>query len=183
MTRPGLNRQVYPHIEEKVGEDPARFLDREILVQSGLQTVTREGYRPDVRVSDPLEFIASRIQGIDRLEVIGAWLYVEADLLRTPDRSETDQRRDGRPKIRELLHERATELEAEGGRDEKLQHRREIVVDDDQEDDVETIWQHTKDGCGSTDVVQESAMAWFCNDCEQRTNRVEPVGEREVVPA
>jgi hypothetical protein len=168
-------RERYPHVEDEIGEDPARFLDREILTSTSLSTVTRDGFKPDVRVSDPLEFIASRIRGIDRLEVIGAWYGVERRLIRTPDR--------GRDQIRELLQDRAAEIREHGDRDEQLEHRREIVVDDDQdEDDEPTVWRHTADDCGSTDVEKTSSRAWFCRACEQRTNRVEEV-EQEAVAA
>lgn len=186
MTLPHRDRQVYPHVEDRVGEDPSRFLDREILTRPAIKRSKRtdDGHRrvPDTNVGDPLEFIAARISGIDRLGVIGAWQAVEYDLIRSPGEHWRDQ--GGREKILELLYDRAAELEANGGREEQLKHRREIVLEDEPDDDSEEIvWRHTKDGCGSTDVDQESSMAWYCNDCQQRTNRVERVETREAVPA
>lgn len=181
MSRMHHDREVFPHVEERIGEDPARFLDREILVTSSLQRFKRrEGrsnYVPDTATGDPLEFIASRIRGIDRLEVIGAWQAVEYRLIRT----EGDHWRDqgGRDKIHELLQERARNLRAIGERPERLT-RREVVVEDGQDDDEDLAWRH--EACGSTDVEQESKMAWYCHACEQRTNRVERV-EPEAVAA
>lgn len=160
------NREVYPHVEDAIGEDPARFLDRELD-------------------QDALAFLESRIEGIDELDVIGAWRGVEAKLVRTPDRA--DGQPPGRPMVRELLQRRARELETLGQRDDQLSRRREIVVDDDQddvEDDQPTVWRHTAEDCGSIDVEQLSANAWQCDGCGQRVpkNRVEVV-EREVIEA
>lgn len=162
MTR-RRNREVYPHVEEQIGEDPARFLDRELD-------------------SEVLRFIESRISGIDRLEVLAAWGDVERNLIRTPDGSYTEA---GRDRILDLLEQRARELETLGEREDRLERRREVVVDD--QDDVEdepTVWRHTAEDCGSTDVEQLSASAWRCDGCDMRVpkNRVEVV-EPEAVPA
>lgn len=159
MTRAHRDREVYPHVQERIGEDPARFLDRDL-----------DG--------DALDFVESRIQGIDRFEVLAGWGDVERNLVRTPDGSHNEA---GRDQVIELLQNRACELEEHGDRDEKLQRRRDIrEAEDDVDVDEPVIWRHTKDGCDSINVEQESNIAWFCHACEQRTNRVERVDPDDV---
>lgn len=157
MTLAHRRREVYPHIEERIGEDPARFLDRDLD-------------------TDSLRLIESRIRGIDYFEVLAAWGEVERKLVRTPDGSHTEA---GRDRILELLEQRARELRTIGERDVRLENRREIVVDDDQDDeDVEpTVWRHDVDECGSTDVDRVSDMAFDCGGCGKR---VSAAGDRVV---
>lgn len=162
MTR--SDREVFPHVEDAVGEDPARFLDRELLDRSG-----------PIDATGPLLVLSSRINGIDRLEVIGAWQGVEERLLRTPDR--------GRSRVKRLTYARAEYLEEHGTREDQLDQVLEIPVEDDVDEiDEEEIqlWRHVKDSCGSLDVEQESGMAWFCRACGERTNRVEEVDPDEI---
>lgn len=59
-------RAEYPEIKERIGEDPARFLDREV------DTTTT------------VDLAVSRIRGIRSLEVALEWIKVEADLDRGP---------------------------------------------------------------------------------------------------
>lgn len=156
-------REVYPHIEERIGEDPARWLDREL-----------DG-------PGPLRYIESRIAGIDRLAVIKAWRDVEDHLLRTPE--------EGRPAVTERLDRRARELEEHGEREDHLEgvderraaRRAELDEGDDQEE-VRELWRHV--ACGSLDVERESHIAWLCRTCEQRAprNRVEAVDVDDVSP-
>lgn len=63
-------REQYPEEAEKIGEDPARFLDVQ-LVNSGMG-------------SSDFELAAARIRGIDSIEVANAWLRVEGQLERGP---------------------------------------------------------------------------------------------------
>ena len=71
-------REEFPQAVEAIGEDPARFLDRDLFghgvgrltdrdepdFEQGDQRVVR-----DEKVSEPGEMIRDRIQGIDRLSV------------------------------------------------------------------------------------------------------------------
>lgn len=180
MTRAYGEREVFPHVEERINEDPARFLDRELFETSPALKRLKDGnYVPDVYQSDPLEFIAARIRGIDFFEVLAAWGEVERTLVRTPDGSHTEA---GRDEIIELLEQRARELRTIGERDVRVERRREISVDDDQDDqEPETVWRHVT--CGSTDVeVRKAGMSWHCQECDQlvpQTN-VEAVEAQEV---
>lgn len=149
------DREVYPHVTERIGEDPARFLDRDLA-------------------PDGLRFIAARINGIDRLAVIGGWQGVEEHLLRTPQR--------GRDAIKSRLHRRARELEDHGERDDHLEGVDERIAErragEDGDGTDRVLWRH--EPCGSLEVERASRVAWFCRACEQSTNRVEPVGPGDV---
>ena len=111
--------------------------------------------------------VLARIRGIDFHETLNAWEAVE-------------RRLGGRKVILQAIEKRRAELEESGERDlsgidlEAISARRER-----EHDDVEPTWRHEK--CGSTDVDQESSLTWFCNECEQRTNRVDEVDEEVAV--
>lgn len=141
-------REQFPEVAEMIGEDPARYLDTDLVSGEGVQDDTFE----------------SRVRGIDRLEVIQAWIEIETSLERGPRRH-----------VIARLNRRKRELEENGERDLPGRTHEELVAlsDEADADETETVWRH--EPCGSTDVVQESAMAWFCDACEQRTNRVEEV--------
>ncbi len=66
----GRDREQFPEEAEKIGEDPARFLDVP-LVNSGIG-------------SSDFELAAARIRGIDSIRVANAWLRVEGQLERGP---------------------------------------------------------------------------------------------------
>lgn len=159
MHKPAIrsSRETFPKLRERIGEDPARYLDRDILGSS--------------RGIGESDLFASRLRGIDRLEVINAWIAVERRLDRGP-----------RAHILDRLEDRKETIEAEGERDLPGRSHEELVAlsdDGDDEDEEETIWRHEK--CGSIDVERESARAWFCNECEERTNRVEEVDETDPI--
>ena len=82
------DREIFPGIKQRSGEDPARFLDRPLL-----------GGDPDEETQSGW-FIGCRIKGIDSKRVIHYWLQVEHELERGP-----------REKIVEMLEQRAGELD------------------------------------------------------------------------
>lgn len=66
---PDINsRAEYPEIKERIGEDPARFLDA------------------DLDDEDSAALAAARIRGIRSVDVVQGWIEVEADLDRGPRR-------------------------------------------------------------------------------------------------
>jgi len=60
--------QQFPHIVERIGENPARFLDRDVL-----------GSTPSGE-SKPSLMLEARIRGIDYQLVVDAYIYVELNL-------------------------------------------------------------------------------------------------------
>lgn len=117
------------------------------------------------------ELLTSRLKGIDRVGVARKWVEVEIALAEQLDR-DVDQQLIG------WLNRRIGHLQEHGGRDERLERRREIVddVDGPAVDPEGITWKHVK--CGGTDVEMEKAgVAWYCQDCEMRCpkNRVEVV--------
>lgn len=86
------DREEFPEIEAKIGEDPARFLDRDLLAESN-PTMAE-----------------CRIRGIDDLHVIARWMEVEHKL-----------ERDTRDRIVELLTQRKHELEEIGERPDDVE--------------------------------------------------------------
>lgn len=99
MGGPTRDREQFPAVEERIGEDPARFLD----------------YPED---PDRLRLAYARIRGIDRQEVIVEWLRVERELERGP-----------RETVIGWIQERNRELVERGDRDDHLEQRREIRDD------------------------------------------------------
>lgn len=97
----GEGVQAFPKIVERIGENPARFLDRDVM------GTTPEGQ------SKPSLMLEARIQGIDYLEVIGCYLAVETQL----DREECP-----RSGVMNLLEERKAWLEDHGDRDERAEY-------------------------------------------------------------
>lgn len=103
---------------ENIGEDPGRWLDRDLFghgvgrlkdreeadFEEGAQRVVR-----DDEVSEPGEMIRDRISGIDKIAVGRAWKAVERCLPRTPE--------GGRDVVIDLLDDRLDELQANGERD------------------------------------------------------------------
>lgn len=145
-------REHFPEYLESINEDPARYLDKALVNAAG------NAVRDDM-------FLA-RLRGIDRLAVIDAWIDVETRLERGP-----------RQHVLARLNQRKQEIREHGERDLPGRTAEELRAlhaeeGDDQEKEP-TIWRHV--ACGSTDVEQESSMAWYCHECEQRTNRVEEV--------
>lgn len=89
------DRERFPEVAARIGEDPARYLDRPLL-------------EPDREGSDPSFVIVVRIRGIDYLDVIGSWIGVERALERGP-----------RDEVLGWLHQRAESLEAHGERGDR----------------------------------------------------------------
>lgn len=85
-------------LKQKLGENPARFLDHD-LVERGNRHTDHTLQR----------LVRARIRGIDRLEVVNAWIAVERKLARGP-----------RDLIIELLEDRKQYLEAHGERPDDL---------------------------------------------------------------
>jgi len=74
MRRPGVDgREQFTEIAERIGEDPARYLDSDV-VERGRGHTTSTGR----------DLLFARIRGIDRLGVINAWIQVERALERGP---------------------------------------------------------------------------------------------------
>lgn len=96
------DEQDSQRMRDRLGEDPAQFLDKPLETRSGWRHTTA-GYHS---TSDPIDAIRSRIRGIDRLQVVAAYLTVEHRLDRGP-----------RDQVVSLLEQRREHLEATGGRD------------------------------------------------------------------
>ena len=110
------DRAEYPEVEQEISEDPARWLDRDLLER----TAVRQEANPisefdevhlveDTDVSTPGQIVLSRIRGIDSLLVVRHWLEVEHDLDRGP-----------RDTIVDALQERANKLKRIGERPDRL---------------------------------------------------------------
>lgn len=114
------------HVErvvEAIGEDPGRFLDRDLFehgvvwLEGRDNAAYNEGRQRVVRDSDvsaPGGMIHDRINGIDSIAVAASWMQVERQLERTPE--------GGRDLVIDLLRQRIAELEERGERpdDEEL---------------------------------------------------------------
>jgi hypothetical protein len=114
----GPDRARYPDRRDRIGEDPARWLDAELLTPQAERTkwVQRGRHEemttiPDGQVSPRGLMVRARIQGIDKLAVVAHWLHVEHDLERGP-----------REFVVELLEDRAAELKETGERPDRLPH-------------------------------------------------------------
>lgn len=110
----------YPveEIVESIGEDPGRWLDRDLFDHGQVRLEERDVVEwdqssqrvvRDSNVSAPGEMIRDRIAGIDELGVAASWMQVERQLERTLD--------GGRDVVIQLLRDRIAELEAHGERD------------------------------------------------------------------
>jgi len=98
----GRDREQFPSLQEDIGEDPARWLDRELVGGSS-------------RAKDNKRFVAARVRGIDKLPVLRAWMAVERALGRGPN----DGPREG---LMRLLEQRENFLQQAGERPDRLQH-------------------------------------------------------------
>lgn len=149
-------------IAERIGENPARFLDVE-LIETGPRHTSTSGR----------DLFTARVRGIDRIGVANAWIQVERLLDRGP-----------RDVVIDVLERRRDFLIEQGERprysSEELQERRAAreANRDDVEPEPDPVWRHVS--CGSTDVTQDSAHSWFCEHCDQQTNRVERVDDADV---
>lgn len=112
---PADDRQSFPTVKDRIGEDPARFLDVSV-------------YTPDEE-SSPLSTALARIRGIDRLEVLAAWEAVERAL--GNERGDATREECPRKGILYPIEDRRRELEEHGERADQLEHRL------DEADDVE----------------------------------------------
>jgi hypothetical protein len=93
-------RESFPEIAAAIGEDPARYLDRDFVADP-----------PDPGGMHSREWLWVRIQGIDDLGVIARWQAVERQLDRSPD--------EGREPVMQLLRKRAKQLQQGGERAER----------------------------------------------------------------
>lgn len=74
MRNKGIDREQFPSLQEDIGEDPARFLDRDLLSERNLAL--------------------ARIRGIDHLAVCRAWIAVERRIDRGPRQRILDELQD-----------------------------------------------------------------------------------------
>lgn len=112
------SRARYPERQAEIGEDPARWLDHDLLARSAVrQQADPDSQYDRMRLVEDTEvstfglMLRARIRGIDKLSVIRHWLEVEHDLDRGP-----------RETVVDLLQERADELKEIGVRPDRLPH-------------------------------------------------------------
>jgi hypothetical protein len=110
------DRAEYPDRKQEIGEDPARWLDQDLLERTAVQQEVDPTSEfgeirlvEDTDVSTPGQLVLSRIRGIDSKLVIRHWLEVEHDLDRGP-----------RDTIVDALQERAETLKEIGERPDRL---------------------------------------------------------------
>jgi len=96
-SRPGssVDREEYPRLRSDIGEDPARFLDHELVTDEDMRRL-----------------VFARIRGIDTIATCRAWVAVERNLDRGP-----------REKVIETLERRLDTLEQIGERPDRLTER------------------------------------------------------------
>jgi len=116
-------RERFPEVAEEIGEDPARWLDHDMLKQ----TLVRQEVDPNsefgqMRLVEDNDknstfgkMFRARVRGIDKLFVIRKWLEVEHELDRGPRHKQ----------VIEPLKERAQDLKENGERSHylPLKHR------------------------------------------------------------
>lgn len=90
------DRAEFPRLRDRLGEDPATFLDRDLVGDRSAQRMVRD-----------------RISGIDTLEVLSAWRAVERKLAEHHDR-------EPRQGVIDALDERGLWLEEHGDRDDRV---------------------------------------------------------------
>jgi hypothetical protein len=117
------NRERFPEIAEEIGEDPARWLDRDLLEST-------PGDQPEKWR------LQKRIDGIASLQVARAWAKVERELERGP-----------RDPVLDMIQERVAYLNRHGTLDELLEEtdvdaRREATPST----SSETVWTDRPDG-------------------------------------
>jgi hypothetical protein len=112
-------RHEFPAFREELGEDPARFLDRDLLAKPERpvydtddrgRTVVR--WRPDMASAAGV-LVRDRIRGIDDVDVLTAWRQVERRLARGEDGGPRDR-------VLKWLDEREAELRDLGERPDRL---------------------------------------------------------------
>ena len=123
MSRRRLTREQFPKIAQEIGEDPARFLDAPLLA-------------PDREGASPFLLAQARIRGIDRFDVLQAWITVEVALERGP-----------REQMIALLNQRKSELDELGERSDRLGDRRWINPDS---PESVAVWPENDNGNQST---------------------------------
>jgi len=92
-------------MKDDIGENPARFLDQDIPVDA----------------DSPTSMFIARVRGIDRLEVVGAWLGAERRLAAEQDRQPRDH-------VINLPQQRRESLQENGERpkESRPHHRHEL---------------------------------------------------------
>lgn len=90
----GPTREQFPGLKDDIGEDPARFLDHELVTDEDMRRL-----------------VFARIRGIDTIAACRAWIAVERNLDRGP-----------REKIIETLQARIDMLEEIGERPDRLEY-------------------------------------------------------------
>lgn len=141
---PSRGRQEFPALKDDIGEDPARWLDRDLITPGATRidvdryadgTVDDARVVVDRRVSSGIEFVDARIRGIDHIEVVRAWIAVERALGRGPDGGPREQ-------IIARLEKREQQLEQIGERPERLEDAGERTP----APPKDVVWSDTEDG-------------------------------------
>jgi hypothetical protein len=105
------DRETFPDLRERFGEDPARYLDRDLMERDGTRVTygtdhrgrTTANIRADEDTSPHGERVRQRIEGIRSLELLRAWRAVERRLGRGPSG-------EPRQKVLDWIDEREKEL-------------------------------------------------------------------------
>lgn len=111
------DRERFPILEEQIGEDPARFLDCDLLDED----------------DDRLELVAARIRGIRFTKVIRAWIAVERNLGRGHD----DRPRD---LVIDLLEQREAAIEDSKWGDVPIEEQPRREIDEDAIEKEPSTW-------------------------------------------
>ena len=114
------DRQRCPEIADEIGEDPARYLDKDLMTPEAtrldVKTVDHGHNRvrrvPDGHVDSAGRMARDRIESIDDLDVLEEWFRVEAELLEREDAP--------RKAVLGWLDDRRSELEEIGERPDRL---------------------------------------------------------------
>lgn len=139
------DREQFPKLQESIGEDPARWLDRDLVTPGATRIDVRHGKArlfPDRDVSSAATFVRARIRGIDRIEVCRAWKAVERALGRGPDDGPREQ-------VIAMLEKREQELEVIGERPDRLEHGPRLPPSWTTTESV-AVWTDTEDGTRPT---------------------------------
>lgn len=114
------DRETFPSLRDEVGEDPARWLDRDLLARQTTRVTyttddlgrTHAQIKPDTATSTDGEKVHQRIAGIRSLPLLRAWRAVERKLGRGDDGGPRDR-------VMDWLAEREDELDAMRDRPER----------------------------------------------------------------
>ena len=113
------DRARYPDLKRDIGEDPARWLDRDLLDRPSRVVYETDDrghvyadFVPDKDVDAAGRMVRDRIHSIDSIEVLDAWYEVEEELGKNEGKP--------RPKVLTWLNERRVELREIGDREDRV---------------------------------------------------------------